>query len=25
VNKKSDLGRKLSYALEDKEKIYVKG
>ncbi len=25
VNKKSELGRKFSYALEDKEKIYVKG
>ena len=25
VNKKSELGRKLSYALEDKEKIYIKG
>ncbi|MDP3727997.1 MAG: PINc/VapC family ATPase [bacterium] len=25
VNKKSELGRKLSYALEDKENVYIKG
>ena len=25
INKKSELGRKLSYALEDHEKVYIKG